>query len=156
MDLRKKNKFIIFLTTILIILLFGAKCAQAQILPPCATTGDCSLCDLVNVAINIGKFILAITGSLLLLFFIYGGFFMLISGGDSNKVKKGKEIIMNALIGLAIIFSAYLIVAFILVVLSGGSISDPQKWVESKLVCPCKSATDCPGKTCDTNTGKCI
>lgn len=156
MGFLKKNKFIISLVAVSIIFILGAKCAQAQILPACTTTGDCSLCDLVNVAINIGKFILAITGSLLLFFFIYGGFWMLISGGDSNKVKKGKDIIINSLIGLVIIFSAYLIVAFIMVVLSGGTITDPAAWAESKLVCPCKTSADCPKSkpNCNIQSGE--
>ncbi|MBN1326023.1 hypothetical protein JW977_03545 [Candidatus Falkowbacteria bacterium] len=150
------KKYILSLFVIIFILFFGIKCANAQILPPCTATGDCTLCDMVNVAINIGKFILAIVGSLLLLYFIYGGFTMLISGGNPNQVKKGKDIIINALIGMAIIFLAYFIIAFILVVVSGGEISDPQQWIESKLICPCKSDANCPaGKKCDVQTGEC-
>lgn len=156
MAFMQKNKYVSIVILVLIMLIFGVKCAQAQILPPCTATGDCTLCDMVNVAINIGKFILAISGSFLLLFFIYGGFRMLISGGNPNEVKKGKDIIINALIGLAIVFLAYLIVAFILVVLSGGAIDDPKTWVESKLICKCKSNLNCPaGQTCDTESGQC-
>jgi len=51
---------------------------------------------------------------LTLLMFIYGGFIMIFSGGSPDRVQKGKQTLLNAIIGLVIVFSAYAIIQFTL------------------------------------------
>ncbi|MDA3839503.1 MAG: pilin [Patescibacteria group bacterium] len=61
----------------------------------------------------IGKVIaavLGISGSLALLMFVYGGFVWMLSGGNSEKVTKGKNTLVWAAIGLVVIFSSYALV----------------------------------------------
>jgi len=61
----------------------------------------------------IGKVIsavLGISGSLALLMFIYGGFTWMLSGGNAEKVTKGKNTLVWASIGLIVIFSSYAMV----------------------------------------------
>lgn len=63
-----------------------------------------------NVNQLIGKVINAImgvVGSLALLMFVFGGLTWMTSGGSTEKVKKGKDILVWSAIGLVIIFSAY-------------------------------------------------
>ncbi len=48
------------------------------------------------------------------LFGIYGGFLMLTAGGDEEKVKKGRTILMQVAIGLVVIFLANSIVQLVL------------------------------------------
>ncbi len=87
--------------------------AQAQgILPACVGTGRCTLCDMVQTAINIGLYLLGIVGAIVLLFFVYGGFLMLTSGGAPDRIKKGKDVLINSVIGLGIAFLAYTVVTF--------------------------------------------
>ena len=65
----------------------------------------------------IGKIIsaaLGIVGSLALLMFIYGGFTWMTSAGSPDKVTKGKGIMVWAAIGLAVIFSSYALVKFVI------------------------------------------
>lgn len=76
-------------------------------------TGDYSLDDFVTIVINLSQWILGITGSLALLMFIYGGTMFLISGGSQERVKQAKDIIFGAVIGLAIIFTSYIIIGFV-------------------------------------------
>ena len=76
-------------------------------------TGDYSLNDIVGVAKNLSNIILGIIGSIVLLFFIYGGVVMLTSAGNKERVTKGRRIIVGALAGLAIIFLSYSIIYFI-------------------------------------------
>jgi hypothetical protein len=80
----------------------------------CGNAGDCQLNNFVFIAIWVWNWILGISGSLTLLFFIYGGFTFLISGGSSERVTKGKTILINSIIGLVIIFTSYMIVGFVL------------------------------------------
>jgi len=57
--------------------------------------------------------IIYIAGSVSFLGVIIGGFFILSSAGNENRMNKGKEIITYAITGLVITLSAYFIVAFI-------------------------------------------
>jgi len=60
--------------------------------------------ELIGQIINA---ILGIVGSLALLMFVFGGLTWMTSSGSPEKIKKGKDIIVWAAIGLAIVFSAY-------------------------------------------------
>jgi len=70
---------------------------------------------------NIAQLILAVTGGLTLLMFVYGGFMLLSSGGAEQRVTSGKNIIKSALIGLAIILLAGYLINFCLDRLGVGS-----------------------------------
>ena len=84
-------------------------------LPPCAYTGSCrNVNDLLQLLVNAGKFALGLVGSVALVFFVYGGFTMVMSMGSPEKVKKGRDILVAAVIGIIIAFSAYAIVNFVL------------------------------------------
>ena len=58
--------------------------------------------------------VLGIIGSLALVMFIYGGATWMLSGGNQEKVTKGKQILIWATLGLVIIFTAYALVKFVL------------------------------------------
>ncbi len=137
----KKIRFLLIILISLGVLVSLSQIAWAQdsILPACTSTGDCSLCDILQTAINAGKVILGIIGSLVLLMFVYGGFTWLVSGGNEGNIKKGKDILVNAVIGLGIIFSAYLIVTTLVSVLTAQEFD----W-QAKLTCVPVSFTPKP------------
>lgn len=56
------------------------------------------------------KVFLGIVGSVALVMFFYGGYLWLISGGSSDRIKKGKETLVWATIGLIVIFSSGILV----------------------------------------------
>lgn len=65
---------------------------------------------------KIGKVIsigLAFLGVLFLLLMIYGGYIWMMARGNEQEVEKAKNIIIQALIGLIIVLSAYAITAFL-------------------------------------------
>jgi hypothetical protein len=77
-------------------------------------SGDCrDVSIFVTLAIAVGKYIFSIIGALALLFFIYGGFTLILSQGNSEKVKKGMGIMAAAFVGLVIVFGAYFLVQFL-------------------------------------------
>ena len=89
--------------------------AGQKILPACAMDGSCrSLNDLVQVGINVGDLIFSVIGSLAFVMFVYGGFMIILSMGNAERVKKGQQILVAAVIGMAIAFGAYILVDFIL------------------------------------------
>jgi hypothetical protein len=67
--------------------------------------------ELIGVVINN---IMGIIGSIALVMFIAGGLIWLTSGGNATKVKQGKDIIIWAALGLALIFSSYALVRFVI------------------------------------------
>lgn len=56
-----------------------------------------------------------------LLYLLWGGFNILTAGGDEEKVKKGKTVIIQACIGLVVIYLANSFVQFILGEILGAS-----------------------------------
>lgn len=79
--------------------------------------------DIRVIIARIIQAILGVTGSVALLVFIYGGFMYLISGGEPEKVKKGKNAILYGVIGLAIIVGAYMLVKTVVSALESGSVT---------------------------------
>ncbi|MBI5072057.1 hypothetical protein HZB93_04205 [Candidatus Falkowbacteria bacterium] len=60
------------------------------------------------------KTVLGVVGALALAMFVYGGFTWLTSAGSADKIKKGKDILIWATIGLIVIFTSYTLVDFVL------------------------------------------
>lgn len=71
-----------------------------------------SLNCVLQVGINISKIVLGLAGAMSLLVFVVGGFLMLISGMNNKYYDQGKTYLVNAFIGLLIIFSAGIIVRY--------------------------------------------
>lgn len=96
------------------------------LLPPCAFLS--SGCDgnnadiniFIDLGINIAKFIFAIIGTVAFVMFVYGGFTMILAFGSAEKFKKGRDILVAAVVGMIIAFGAYLIVNFVLDVFQVG------------------------------------
>lgn len=72
-----------------------------------------SINDVVDVLFNIIKIALYAAGILAVVFVIYGGIQYITSAGDSDKVKRAKDTVINSVIGIVIVIFAYSIVDFI-------------------------------------------
>ncbi len=69
-----------------------------------------SVPELINTVI---KAILGIVGAVALLYLVLGGFTWLTSQGNPEKVKKGRETLVWAIFGLAMIFFSYVILNYV-------------------------------------------
>ncbi|MCX7779209.1 MAG: pilin [Patescibacteria group bacterium] len=67
-----------------------------------------------KIVANVIKLILGLVGVLALIMFIYGGITWMTSGGNVEAVKRGKNTLVWAVLGLAVVFFAYSLVNFIL------------------------------------------
>lgn len=79
-----------------------------------------------DIRITIAKIIRVILGLLGIIamgIVLYGGFVYMTSGGNEEKVAQAKKIIINGIIGLAIILSAFSIASFIINSLAGATIN---------------------------------
>lgn len=67
----------------------------------------------IVLLINFARWTFGILGTFALAYFIYGGFVLIMSQGNTEKVQKGRDIIMAAVIGLFIAFAAYMLIRFL-------------------------------------------
>ena len=73
----------------------------------------------MQIFVNISTGILGIIGSVVLLMFVYGGFVWITSEGDPGRVNQGKQTVVNAVIGLALVLGAYAIMTFAIAAVTG-------------------------------------
>ncbi len=104
----------------------GDKPRDSKFIPQCALdnpTGkhlqdgsekECrSISIFVILLLKFASYLFTIVGALALLFFIYGGFTLILSRGSPDAVKKGKDILVASIVGLIIVFGAYILVGFL-------------------------------------------
>lgn len=78
--------------------------------------GTTSVNEIIARAIEL---VLSLVGSISLLMFVWGGLTWMTSAGSSDKIKKGRDIIVWSVIGLAIVFTSYILVKFVIVSIAG-------------------------------------
>jgi len=106
----------------------AAYCPQnGMVIVPTNCQGEaknCGVNDMICTAVNVSRIILGFAGSVALLMFIYGGFMWLISAGNTDRVTKGRTTFLNAMIGLALIFGAWIIINVVIAALNGQDLSE--------------------------------
>ena len=70
--------------------------------------------DLPTIIGRIISALLSILGIIFIILIIYAGFLYMTAGGDDDKVKKAKELMIQGVIGMVIIVSAYAISSFVI------------------------------------------
>jgi len=115
MKYKKLNISIIFFLLILLstpILTNAANTTSTAGLVPCGGPGEkaCTVCDLLVLAQNVLEFALKMAFLIIIGFIVYGGFRWIFSLGKEENLKAGQQIITNAIIGLVIILTAWIIV----------------------------------------------
>lgn len=85
----------------------------------CQDLGKCSLDQILQVFINVVTFILGISGSVVLLMFVYGGFMWVTSRGEAKHVQTGKDTMVRAMLGFAIIVLSYSLINFLIAAVVG-------------------------------------
>ena len=81
-----------------------------------------------QIAALIIQAVLTFLGIIFIALIIYGGFLYMTAMGESEKVKKGKNVIIYSVIGLIIILTAYAITNFVITNISnsaGGGVYGP-------------------------------
>ena len=91
----------------------------------CKSKGQCSITDILRVVTNVMTLILGISGSIFLLMFVIGGLTWMTSGGESGKYQKGLDTLRDALIGLIVVFGAYIAVNSLLSLARTGQLPEP-------------------------------
>ncbi len=75
------------------------------------------------IVATIIKYALGLLGIIVVVIIIYGGWLYMSSGGEEEKIGQAKKIIINAVIGLAIILLSYAMVLFVVRLLGIGGVN---------------------------------
>jgi hypothetical protein len=78
---------------------------------------------LCNILKKIEKVVAAIGFGLAVILFVAGGIMYMTAGGDAEKSGKARKLMVNALIGIAIVFCAIFILDLVAGLLSGTGVS---------------------------------
>ena len=89
------------------------------------TTSDYGLRDIEDVKIgkstdlkgtiaNIINIALGFLGIIAVIFILYGGFMWMTAAGNEDQVGKARQMITQAVVGLAVVFAAYIISNFVI------------------------------------------
>ena len=73
--------------------------------------------ETTGVQTYVGKIInifLSLLGTIAIVLIVYAGFLWMTAGGNEESLTKAKDLLLNAVIGLAIILTAYSITRFVL------------------------------------------
>lgn len=120
---------------VILILSFGLTgVANADGLVPCGGGDEapCTICDIFALISKITNFIATrfapIVGALL---FVYGGIMMIVSVGNPGKFQEAKKIFWSTIVGLVIIYGAWLVTNSLMKALAGeNDISDTWNQIE--------------------------
>ncbi|MFA6424326.1 MAG: pilin [Candidatus Magasanikbacteria bacterium] len=67
----------------------------------------------VSLLLTIVSYLFGIIGALALGAFVYGGFVLILSQGNPEKVKQGTGVMINAVIGLLVAFGGYVLISYL-------------------------------------------
>lgn len=84
--------------------------SAAGLVPECDPTTTCGENQLLELGIKVIQFMIDTAFVLTVLFFLWGGFLLLTSGGSPNRVEQGKKAITGAVIGLVIVLTSVVVV----------------------------------------------
>lgn len=72
-------------------------------------SGTIDIKNYVTIAVN---WVLYAAGAIAIIYLIYGGILYITAGGDAEKATKGRTALINAVIGIIIIFLSLAIIRF--------------------------------------------
>lgn len=87
----------------------------------CKEEGHCTVEQVLQMFVNVSYLVLALSGSAALVAFVYGGFEWILSAGYPDRVDRGKKAIVGAVVGLVIVFGAYVFINLVISILISGA-----------------------------------
>lgn len=107
------KKFFLFLLIFFTLSMPLLAKAEVMVLE-CYKQGNCGFCDALLAVSKIAQFFLFLAGSSALLFFVIGGLMWIMSGGSASRIKSGERMLIGSLIGLGIVYFAWVGVNFVI------------------------------------------
>lgn len=118
-----------------------------------ATAAGLGTRDIREVIFLIINIILGFLGVVAVLLMIYAGFVWMTAGGEEKNIERAKKILINAVIGLVIIFASYAIAAFIVRQLVGVTGPEEKPCDAGDPPFDCSAGACLRERTCDVAKG---
>jgi hypothetical protein len=120
------KSLILYIFPLSIFVLLFPNISQAGILDvlPCLECGNCNFVDVTKFFYDLMVWLFGIVGAVALLFFIWGGVQWLISGGNSERINRGKQIMINTSMAIVVVLGSNLLLKFILTDVMNINLSD--------------------------------
>ncbi len=90
----------------------------------------CDFCDMIKVVSNIVNFLTRLAYIVAAAVIVAGGVMIMVSGGNEKRFSKGKSLITNAVIGIVITLTAWIIVNTLFHIITGD-----EQFIWSEIVC---------------------
>ncbi|MFA5358534.1 MAG: pilin [Patescibacteria group bacterium] len=81
---------------------------------PRAEGADMEDLGINSIIATVAKSIIGVVGAAAFIMFVYGAFQMLFAQGNEEKIKKAKGTLVWSILGLVIVFLAYVLVSFVM------------------------------------------
>ena len=113
----------IFLSIALVLVLLialpsvSARAQDFNILPVCAESGSCGICDFFDLLANATEIGFKILGAAAFFFFILSGILLIDSAGNSEKRGKALGMMKNTVIGVLLVIISWMIINAIILIL---------------------------------------
>ena len=157
----KKNPLFSITIILIILILFLASPALATVSlesHTAATAGEAGVAKVIGWVVQA---VLGFVGAVLLLMFVYGGFLWVTSGGAQDKIQKGKDTIVYAIIGFMLLIGGYIVLQLVITTIIGPAppvVVTPGSPPPSPVLPPSPSPPP-PADTCGTGSysgGSCV
>lgn len=154
-----KSKPLLFLSILLSLVVAFAPAmptnAAISIVPAdCQDEDGCNICELVKMFTNGATIIGGALGVNALLLFLIGGFMLIFSGGNPDRVQRGKKLLVGTITGIAIVFLAWFAVNTLVRIAAVSGAKAPgiqgsakifsEEWWDFSY-CQAKTSTSCVG-----------
>jgi hypothetical protein len=123
-------KIKILINTLMVCLCFSILVPNMILSEDASTAASSSSTELTNpisesnptiIIANVIRAMLGVLGAVTLLMFIYGGFMLVFSQGNEEKLKKGRGTLIWAIIGMAIVLTSYSILSYVFKIIAGST-----------------------------------
>jgi hypothetical protein len=117
-----RTKIVIFFSSCIFGLLLILPAGAVELIPrECISGGgqQCGVCQFIQVGINFTQILLGMMGGLALVMFVYGGLLWVTSGGSADRIKKGRTLMVQTVIGIIIMLLAWSIINVVIITLTG-------------------------------------
>jgi hypothetical protein len=119
--MKPKIKLFLYLLPLILVGIFLAQTSQAQLITCGRTGNECELKDLVVVFARLINLLLGLSWIVAIFFVFMGGWEMINSSGNEEKIKAGKTTFTNAIIGFFLILASFLIVNAVISIATGSN-----------------------------------